>query len=82
MAVVNWVKGATHNSKSNFSHRECVGLVTLRARILVIVAVSYIPIGENNECEEYENAHRYDSVSQRRDWQFAVLDEHTISLSK
>ena len=80
MAVVNWVKGSTHNSQSNFSHREFGGLVTLRARILVIMAVSYIAIRENNERKNDKYGHRNDAVSQRRNWQFAVLDEHTISL--
>ena len=82
MAVVNWVESATHYSESNFSHRECLGLVTLRARILVIVAVGYISVRKDNKCKDDEHTHGDDAVSQRRDWQFAVLDEHTISLSK
>ena len=68
MAVVNWVKGATHNSESNFSHRECVGLVTLRTRILVIVSVGYISVRKDNKCKDDEHAHGDDAVSQRRDW--------------
>jgi hypothetical protein len=82
VAVVNWVKGATHNSQSNFSHREFGGLVTLRARILVIVAVSYISVRKDNKSKKDKHSHGDNAVSKSWNWQFAVLDEHTIGLSK
>ena len=49
--------------------------MTLRARVLVIVAVSYISVRESNKRQQNEDCHCDDSKHQWRHRQLAVLDE-------
>jgi hypothetical protein len=48
----------------------------------VIVAVSYISVRKDNKSKKDKHSHGDNAVSKSWDWQFAVLDEHTIGLSK
>ena len=57
--------------------------MTLRARVLVIVAVSYISVRESNKRQQNEDCHCDDSKHQWRHRQLAVLDEWSFrTLSK
>lgn len=58
-------------------------LVTLRAGVFVIVAVSYITVRESHKSQKDKDGHRDDSKHQWRNRQLAVLDEGSLStLSK